>query len=196
MTAKEELDVCCRKCGCLCRRDFDLDLNDGSGNKVYQFYHPMICCSWLSCCGCCRHRLQVKRAGNTVGWVERDCRICCTCYPRFSVTDSKGQNIYSISKDVDCCTQCCGNCCNCCCCASNSPTPLGYTIEGKNGRPSKGIVQKEQTALHAAGTDDVFGVKFPDGSSEEDRLLLVAAAIIIDYALYDEPVAPEAQKMK
>jgi len=70
--------------------------------------------------------------------------------------------------------------------------PVGYSVNGSAG---KGLIQKEEdSARSQAGSEDTFGVKFPENASEADRVLLVAATILIDYSLYDDPPKQEMPK--
>jgi Scramblase len=200
-SAKEELDACCRQMSCLCRRDFELDVVRGkatSGNSEYTFLHHRLCCSWFNCMACCRHRMTITRANKGVekiGYVEQQCRICCTCWPKFSVYDEKGEYIYEVGKDADCWAYCCGSKTKCCCCSC--VIPAGVTIRGQAGRDHSEILKAaESRAL--VSNEDTFNLTFPKGSSEDERILLVAATMLVDYAMYDdEPTnAPKAESMK
>jgi len=193
--AQEHLDRCCRRCGCLCRRDFDLNMVDGEGKAIAVLHHGTMCCTWLHCLSCCRHRLDIKDASKKkLGRVENDCRICCSCYPRFSVYDEKDHELFKVVKDVQCC---CGSCCpaKCCCCDCSVPT--GYTVHGTGAaKGEEGKVERlEDTRARAGGgKEDTFILYFPPQAVQSQRLLLVATSILLDYTIYDEK--PVAQKMK
>jgi len=191
LKAVEELDCCCRRLGCICRRDFDLAVKDATDKPLYRFDHNRMCCTWCHCLACCRHRMTVVRIADKkeIGKVQNNCRLCCTCFPEFSVTNEAGHHVYTITKDVGCCAGCCGNTCRCCGCGCD--VPVGYTIKGGQG----GIIEKiTDPARTGAAHEDTFAVRFPQQATDEERVLLVAATIVVDYTLYDE--APAPQKMK
>jgi len=180
MRGVEELDNCCRKCGCLCRRDFDIKLEDPNGREVYRMTHDRMCCTAFKWCACCRHEFRAYRGDVLLGTASEDCKCWCTCFPTFTVRDSKEQVVYDISKDLNCFQACCGQACNCCCCSCKFP--LGYSINGKKDS-EEGSVQKVADKRE----EDSFIVKFPPSATEELRVLLVSASFLVDYALYDEP---------
>eukprot|EP01006_Ploeotia_vitrea_P024434 TRINITY_DN57232_c0_g1_i2.p1 TRINITY_DN57232_c0_g1~~TRINITY_DN57232_c0_g1_i2.p1 ORF type:complete len:181 (+),score=76.41 TRINITY_DN57232_c0_g1_i2:52-594(+) len=130
--AKESRDCCCRECGCCWNRDFKLHIEDARGQKRFEIYKNRVCMSCFSCFSCCRHRLTLSEyhiPPVKIGRVQNDCRVCCTCYPKFSVYDQKDDEVYVLKKDVDCCAAMCGEATKCCCCTC--VIPKGYTIRGK-----------------------------------------------------------------
>jgi len=178
LTAKEELDCCCRECRCCFRRDFDIDIQQGeSGAKVFKLTHHLLCCSYLTCCcSCCRHRLTARTAdGKEVGSVKSDCETCCSCFPAFSVYDHKGVNSYTVKKNIGCFARMCGGC-SCCCCVAAIPN--GLSISGKGEGKLEHITSQGRK-------EDVYRLHFPSGASEVERLLLIGATLLVDYTLYD-----------
>jgi len=169
-TAKEQLDLCCRQCFCVCRRDFDLFADDKAGDPVVMHHHTM-CCSWFHCLPCCRHRMHVSRKDKPIGYVRSDCHWCCTCFPTFTVFDEKEKEIYTIGKDVDCCARMCGGC-GCCCC--HCAVPQEYSIKGH------GEGKIEDVPMGQSRTNQ-FIVKFPVNATEDHRMLLVAGTFLVDY---------------
>jgi len=191
--AHEELDLCCRSCSCLCRRDFDINFEDKASEPV-TMTHGFMCCSWFHCCSICRHRAEISRKEQKIGAVQSDCSLCCTCYPTFTVTDEKDKEIYSVAKDIGCCTALFGGCgCGWCRCV----IPEGYTITGKNGNGNATI---EEIPTGTGRTEQTFLLKFPADADENHRVLLLSATFLVDYALSDkdrdhDKEAPPAQKM-
>jgi len=193
-TALENLDCCCQKCLCFCRREFTLAVVPaGSNNAKYTLTHGTTCFSCCSCFSCCRHRFDVKNdAGKHVGHVEAECKICCSCYPSFLVKDAADKEVYRVAKDVNCCQAMCGNACNCCGC--NCTFPAGYTIHDLTNANEKGDVLK---LPDNRVEDDSFAVDFPKNADDDHRMLLLGATFLVDYALYDDhKEAPPAQNMK
>jgi len=188
--AREELDSCCRRVGCCCRRDFDIELDAPGGGDTYRFYHGRMCCSIFSCCSCCRHRMTVYRKsdGKKIGSLENECRFCCTCYPKFAISDEKGDEIMQLTKDVNCLAACCGQSFKCCGCQCAVPT--GYTIKADG---EDGLVTKMEDLRAGLGSEDTYAVTFPPKATEDHRVLLIAATILVDYTLYDDP--PVKQQM-
>jgi len=179
LSGKEELDCCCRSCRCICRRDFDIRVEDGKHNPVIDMNHAFMCCSYFTCCcSLCRHRLTVKeRKGKHLGAVRSDCTTCCSCFPSYSVFDEKDKTEFVVKKEVDCMAQMCGGC-YCCCCQAN--IPAGFAIKGK--AKGNGEVQHMTSRGRA---EDTYRVIFPRDSDEMDRLMLIAACFMVDYAQYD-----------
>jgi len=106
------------------------------------------------------------------------------------VRDGKEAEHYSMSKNLNCCARMFGGC-GCCCCSFN--IPRGYGISGKG----KGELQHLTTP---GRQEDVYKLVFPTGASEEERVLLLAGAFLVDYALHDNKpapsTAPHGQQMK
>jgi len=189
LTAKEDLDCCCRQCRCLFRRDFDIRIEDPKGDRLFEMTHAFLCCSYFTCCcACCRHRINViQKDGKDVGAIRSDCTTCCSCFPSFSVYDAKGDKQYAVKKELDCCASMCGGC-SCCCCKAVIPTGLG--IHGKNGK-GKGEIE-HMTSM--GRKEDTYRLIFPKEASEQDRLLLIGATFLVDYTLFDEPVRHSSGK--
>lgn len=180
LTAKEDLDCCCRSCRCLFRRDFNILIDDAKGAQIFKMTHETMCCSWFSCCcSCCRHRIEVdSKGGQKVGSIKNDCTTCCSCFPAFSVYDEKGERHYTVKKDLDCCASMFGGC-SCCCCFT-AHIPRGFSIKGKAGGQIEHINSR-------AREEDTYRVLFPADATDQERLLLLGATFLVDYALYDAP---------
>jgi len=184
--AREQLDMCCRKCFCFCRRDFDIVAEDKVGGDPVTMTHNMMCCSWFHCLPCCRHRFHIRRKDHALGYVRSDCEICCNCFPTFTVFDEKDKELYKISKDVDCCARICGGR-GCCCCRCKIPQE--YTIKGQG----QGIV--EELPMGQSRINQ-FILKFPVEADENQRMLLLAATFLIDYTGDDARGDPAPAHMK
>lgn len=193
-SAHEELDTCCRKCGCLWQRDFDLRVESGEGTPAYYFYHHRICCEWMHCLHCCNHRMQIyeadpsnrKQKGKKVGSVESDFLCGCSCIPNFTMRDADGKISYQVRRDMQC------EACPCLACCYGGERSKGYIISSGNGTPGGIYHLNEQRAK--AMIEDSYQVTFPEIASEVDRVLMVAATILVDYDLYDDP--PKIQEMR
>jgi hypothetical protein len=192
-TAVEDKDMCCQRCGCCCTRDFNLKIKKQSEDEQheYLFYVPRVWCSWFHCCQCCRRRIEVQdKGGNKIGTVQSDCQ-CCACWPKFTVFDANGAERFKVQQDSHFCAQClcCGarsrSCCGIDCyipaSLSINPLPSGKTTELEHQSGSRG---------HDA---DAFMLAYPPEASVNDKLLLVACTICVDYKMYTEP---SPQKMK
>lgn len=182
LTAKEDLDCCCRTCRCFFRRDFDIDVEDAKGEKLFTMNHPRLCCSYFTCCcSCCRHRIEVtqKNGDKEIGSIKSDCTTCCSCFPSFSVYDAKGEESYAVKKDLDCCASMCGGC-SCCCFKAVIPT--GLSISGKG----KGAIEHMTSK---GRSEDTYRLVFPKEATEQERLLLIGATFLVDYTLFDQPEA-------
>eukprot|EP00457_Paulinella_chromatophora_P010508 gb/GEZN01010612.1/.p1 GENE.gb/GEZN01010612.1/~~gb/GEZN01010612.1/.p1 ORF type:complete len:274 (-),score=29.18 gb/GEZN01010612.1/:317-1138(-) len=194
--AQEDLDLCCRSGGCLWKRDFDLRVNDGTGKAVYYFYHPRVWCEWCHCCECCNHRMTIYQArpddrnerGDILGYVESDFKCGCSCVPNFTIRNAERKPTYHVRKDRDCdACECCE--CLCCCCAMGGK---GYVISDGKGVPGGIYHLDEENSSKLA--EDAFRLTFPEQSKEHDRVMMLAATILVDYDLYDEP-PPKGQVM-
>eukprot|EP00808_Paulinella_micropora_P010466 g5030.t1 len=189
----EHLDNCCRKCGCLWRRDYEINMHEGtkSGKKAFRMRHELMCCSWFTClCACCRHRMTVyDEDGKKIGRVSNDCSTCCDCFPSFTVYSAEGQSLYVVEKDIGCCARMCGAC-SCCCCRCE--IPVNFDIHGKNGNADGSI------KVHArqGRNEDTYSLQFPTSASERDRKLLLCATMLVDYTMFDTNKKPDQQGMK
>jgi len=74
LKGREALDVCCRKCSCFCRRDFDVKIEDPNGRQLYVMTHDRMCCTAFKWCACCRHEFQVERDSTSLGSASEDCK--------------------------------------------------------------------------------------------------------------------------
>jgi len=137
-------------------------------------------------------RVYRKSDGKLAGRMQNDCTLCCTCYPQFTVYNEKEEALFRVSKDVGCFAAMCGQTFQCCGCSCQVPT--GYTIHslapvGGAG----GMLRKQADARSKVSHEDTYNLIFPPAANEEQRVLLVATAILLDYTLHDEP--PEQQSM-
>jgi hypothetical protein len=73
-------------------------------------------------------------------------------------------------------------CGGCSCCCFKAVIPTGFTISGKGGGKIEHMTSKGRA-------EDTYRLEFPAEASEQDRLLLVGATFLVDYALYDQPEA-------
>jgi len=192
-TAVEDKDLCCQRCGCLCSRDFNLHVKKESedAESFYNYYVPRTYCKKFGCMSCCRIGIEVKEKGGTpIGSVGSDFQ-CCSCWPKFSVRDPQSSVRYTVQQDTHFCANilCCGahsrHCCGIDC---YIPASLSVNPQGSG---------KSTTLTHQAGSRgadaDAYQLVFPEGASVNDKLLLVAATICVDYKMY---TAPSQEHMK
>ena len=127
------------------------------------------------------------KRGELLGFVESDFLCGCSFIPNFTIRNAKREVVYSVRRDRQC------SMCPCCAsCAGDNQQ--GYVIsDRKNGGTPGGIKHlEEDKSKHLL--EDSFRIQFPENSAEDDRLLMLAAGILVDYDLYDAPV-PQQQAM-
>lgn len=196
----EDKDNCCQHFGCWFDRDFNLfvRLESESHDNIAKMHVHRNCCTWFSCFECCRHRMTVEQIDSTyIGHVQNNCQLCCSCYPKFTVTDAQKKPKYIVQQESHACAYflCCGAeqryCCGIKC---YIPSTLGIT--SKNGAPHTMIEHLDGGRSVDA---DAYRVEFPEGATTEDKLLLIASTICVDYKMYrstaDDDDRPKHQQM-
>jgi len=130
------------------------------------------------------------KSNGLIGTVGSDCQ-CCSCWPKFTVKNEQGAARFVVQQDTHFCA-------NCLCCGARSRQCCGidcYIPASLSIAPQPS--GKTTTLVHQAGgrgaDADAYQVIFPEGASLNDKLLLVAATICIDYKMY---TAPSQEKMK
>lgn len=111
------------------------------------------------------------------------CNCCCTD-PIYEIKSNSGIKRYIVTTDG---TQCAYCCCDGCCCTFNAVTfpvlnSIGSQLVGeifKNVfQPHRiNLTQNDKNSLH-------WRVTFPNDSFPEDKIILIATAILIDYQNY------------
>lgn len=146
-------------------------------------------------CGCCcfnRPKMQVyfteNGAREYIGKVV-DNFDCCNY--SFDVKDSSHKTIYTLV--ASCCQ--CGIWCKCPC-RSCEHIDFDMYQGGRKGRPlgAKMFKRGKKNCCKNALTDaDEFSVPFPHGSPWKHRALLLAAALLVDFRMFESgPTNPEA----
>jgi hypothetical protein len=192
-TAVEDKDICCQRCGCCCTRDFDIWLRKESedGDNVYAYHVNRTCCTWFTCLQCCRRHMDVSdKAKAKIGSVGADYQVC-SCWPSFTVKDQQDSDRFRVSQDTHFCAQCL-----CCgarsrqCCGIDCYIPASLTVKPL---PSGKGTELEHMAGGRGNDADAYSLVFPEGASVNDKVLLVACTICVDYKMY---TAPSQEKMK
>lgn len=125
------------------------------------------------------------RDRKIIGTTQNNCKCCCTCYPEFDIKDDKGERMFMLSKDVNCCASMCGGghkCCGCKC-----EVPVGFTIKTMAGprKGSTGEFHRMDDERSRMSSLDSYSLAFPPDAHEEQRVMLLAAALLVDYTHYD-----------
>ena len=112
------------------------------------------------------------------------------CDPKFYIYDGTGNQRYIIRAD----------CCQCgLCCANNIFGKLSevyFNIYSFNNmtNPCGQIIKKSATVIELSTSADSFQVIFPKDASPEDKMLLVIAALMIDYQYFEESTSSSIKK--
>jgi len=195
--AVEDKDLCCQRCGCCCTRDYDVFLKKKSEDEehFYNYHVKRTCCTRLACLSCCRLGMNVEdtKAKSNLGTVASDCQ-CCSCWPKFTVNNESGAPRFIVQQDSHFCANCL-----CCgarsrqCCGIDCYIPASLSITPHPSGKSTEIVHQ---AGGRGADDDAYQVTFPEGASVNDKLLLVAATLCIDYKMYTSPAQEKMESGK
>ena len=101
------------------------------------------------------------------------------CDPVFAIYDEKGELKYNIH--ADCCQ--CGLIFNNTCCGKLSEV-LFNIFELSN--PVGSIVKKRATSNELFSTADSYQINFPSEATPTDKMLLIAAGLMIDYQYFED----------
>jgi hypothetical protein len=107
------------------------------------------------------------------------------------VRDDKDAERFTVSQDTHFCAQCL-----CCgarsrqCCGIDCYIPASMSVTPK---PSGNSTELEHMAGGRGADADAFVLQFPEGSSINDKLNLIACTICVDYKMY---TAPSQERMK
>lgn len=208
MRAHEESGACERivlnACGCGNLRNLKLHFFDQGGNQFVQ-YRPFVGLG-AGCCCPVESTLFTEEAGKPqqpIGRVREDCapcssqwcerafQLCCFCtfYQQVDVWD---YNQYTPKYKLRLNVACCGRTNNCCgaTCLRNDAV---FDILDMDGR----VVAHIQKTY--GGDDDCFGalcrmamqfsnyaISFPEGTSHQERALIVAAVMHSEYLLFEK----------
>ena len=161
-----------------------------------------------------------KKTGRRLMVLERDCSCTCLCFNRpllrvEAITDS-GQNVPLgyITDPYNCCnydfkiydhqdqhkftlnTSAC-QCAFYCNCPCNDCTKVDFHLLSKNGGEISKIVRRGKDCLKSMITDaDIFSVNFIDDMTWNQRALIMACIILVDYLMFESPSSTKRNKYK
>ena len=107
------------------------------------------------------------------------------CDPVFKVVNSSGKVAFSLTSD--CCK--CGFLCRGCCGLFEPVTFLifaGDTFDSKQVNMAVGRIIKNAMGIQSLSDEDNFELFFPLEATPEEKLLLISAALLIDYVYFEE----------
>lgn len=187
---KEESSCCARSClsfiGALHRRPLTLNVFE-RGQQVARAERPFRLGGAL----CCPVRMDVYRGRRKVGRVveDFDCypqacvRVACQQVHVYKVVTKDGGHVFSLRTSL----LCCGRVNNTCGATVCFPT-LIMDVVSPSGQ-LRSTVQKTfegglSSIVRAAANVDTYVADFPEGSSEDEKLLITLAIIGQDYMLF------------
>lgn len=190
--AQEHRDRCCPHFGCCMQRDFNLYAREHKNNeKILQFHQHRQWCTCLACMQCCRLRNTVTdlKTNKELGTVGNAFQII-NCFPKFYIWDKEGKKKFTVQQESHfwASALCCGadrrRCCGIQC----------YVPSSLSVRDMKGNREAIEHLDGGRSVDaDAYEIKFTDGSTVNDKVLLIAATINVDYKMYSG--GPKGEKM-
>jgi len=190
----EDKDNCCRTCWCCFSSDYDLKVKEESESekKLGEFYVHRRYCHWFQCLQCCRYTMTAKDENdNEYGTVGTDYKWPCDCTPQFSIKDMSGNHKFEIEEEDHWCAYflCCGAesryCCGIKCYIQNSLAIKGEGFEKTKIEHMDGGRSEDADAYH---------LDFPEGVTGQDKLLMIAGVVCVDYTLFSAS-PPEKEDM-
>ena len=149
-------------------------------------------CKFGGCC-CSPLEMHMRAGAAPLGSVVEDwsCRTCaeqtCCCIYTHKVLLPGAQHRFSLRTGL-CCAGRVNNCCGATCCKRDL---IMDVVSPGDGNKLVSTVQKTYAAgsgceacMRCAVEFDTYILEFPEGSSHEERALLIAAVLSHDYALF------------
>lgn len=155
----------------------DMILEDYSSYYAL-FERPFKC----TCCCLARPEMTAKNNSTTFGKVVEPC-TCCD--PMFNVMDSKENIKWKVTADYCQCGICCRNGCGKC---SEVVFPI-HSGDKKDLDKYKGdgYIKKVFAGLQEFVSDaDNFEVGFPNNATPEEKMLIIATVLMIDFRFYED----------
>ena len=180
---KEQSECCQRNCCPAGAREFLMAIKHVEPNKEtddnftkanISAYKPFKC----TCCCLERPEMNVIVNGNLVGTVEQPF-YCCD--PIFTIKDKFGKLKYFIW--ADCCQ--CGYCCGNNICGKLSETWFNIYYDQRKSEVVGKIVKKVAKLSEMITNADSYLITFPPYATPADKLLLITAALMIDYQYFE-----------
>lgn len=143
------------------------------GVKVGNITKPYSC----TCCCFCTPELilSIEDSNEIIGKIKED--FSC-CYNDYKLKNIKNENRYLVTA----------NCCQCGLCFSNSicgnNCDVSFSIEEPITHEQLGVITKQLIGDKKNG-EKSFEIKFPRNANSNDKLLLTALGIMIDYQFFE-----------
>ncbi|GMI21271.1 hypothetical protein TrRE_jg13118 [Triparma retinervis] len=189
-TSLDDSSCLCRIC---CQPSYPFKatvVEEGTTEEIMTVTRPFKCA--VSACKCCCYQ-EVSISTPSSPHLGRVVERCWYCVPRFVVLDGRGREVYKLHQPTCCggaCVDCCkeGNPCGKGCCK----VPFGVYDAGQedtDGRDAVGagkILRKPRSLASELFTDaDVFDVDMPEGSTSEEKALLVGATLFLNANFFE-----------
>lgn len=181
--AKEKSGFCSRQCCHPSCRPFDMDVNNEDVNETVDDTPFMKLVRPFTCTICCCNRPYMD-----VTFVERDAnermgviKAPCTCY-------DVQVDVYNASEDLK--YKIVANCCQLgfwCKCPCDPCQHIHFDIRNPGGDNVGNLEKYSQGCIKATMDDsDNFSVHFPDNITPDDKALLMAATLFMDFRFFEE----------
>lgn len=192
VTVAEESECLTRSClsyvGCASNRPMSLHFLQGN-REIARAERAFR----LGGAACCPLEMTVFRGNRVIGRVVEDfdiypiacCRTACQSIVTHKVVTSSGEHLYSLRTGTSCCGRV-NNICGATCCF---PTLIMDIVDGRTGR-LRSTVQKTFGArtmdalFRAAFNFDTYVAEFPKDAGEDEKILLTAAVVSQDLAIF------------
>jgi hypothetical protein len=182
LKAKEESN-CLTRIICPGYRSFTMPFVDGEGRRFFSIIRPFRCTMGIPyMCICQPQEAELLDAnGNTYAKAIERTPTCCG--RNFDATDDKGRLIYHVSynalkADNGKCNACAPSCFN---------ANLNIDIRDPSTKEHLGVMVSKWPGCSCAGLTDRshFVLRFAPGSHPRQRAGLVAAMVLIEFAVFE-----------
>jgi len=192
MTMKEKSE-CCQRILCLNKREFEMKIKPGKATKgqnwdekhMLSFFRPFKCTIRGPCWICCAQEITAKNNLNQeIGRVQEVWKFpgSCCCKRFWHLTDKTGEVKYVMVDDL--CSKC-NFCAPTCLFPVRSFDLMDPTLTTQVGGLSN-IFPGCNSLKGCLGEADNYIIDFPSDASPEDKATILAAAILIDYQLFEK----------
>jgi hypothetical protein len=191
---KEYSGCCMRQCCPASSREFNMVIKHiaNGGMLDENFSTPFVNIQKpFKCTCCCLERPEmVVTFGGTNQLCGRIKQPFSCCDPILVIHDNTGAMRYIVH----------GDCCQCgLCCANNfcgKLSEVDFNIYRSEDRiaPLGSIIKKRATVSELVTSADSYQVNFPQGSTPQDKLLLIVAGLMIDYQYFEESSSSDKNK--
>ena len=183
---KEYSDCCMRNCCSASSREFNMAVKHiaTAANLDENYTTPFVSINKPFKCTCfCldRPEMLIKYGANNqpLGRIKQP----FTCWdPEFSLYDSTGNKKFIIH--ADCCQ--CGLLCANNFCGKLAEAVFNVYNASNTTAPCGTITKKCATASELVTSADSYQINFPREANPEDKMILIAAGLMIDYQFFEE----------